>query len=60
MTRRYRPRDSSMKSSAGPGPRLETGMLQTALCYLEAVRSKVPEVLQTEKTTSECMEAPEP
>ena len=42
--------------------RTSTGVLQTALCYLEAVRSKVPELLRTEKTrpTTECTEAPEP
>ncbi|TBU33809.1 hypothetical protein BD311DRAFT_651534 [Dichomitus squalens] len=30
--------------------RTSTGVLQTALCYLEAVRSKVPELLRKEKT----------
>ncbi|KAI1794070.1 hypothetical protein LXA43DRAFT_997531 [Ganoderma leucocontextum] len=38
-------------------------MLQTALCYLEAVRSKVPELHRdSEKTRpmSECQEAPGP
>ena len=45
--------------------RTSTGVLQTALCYLEAVRSKVPELLRKEKArpTSECAafeEAPEP
>ena len=42
--------------------RTSTGVLQTALCYLEAVRSKVPELLRTERTrpTTESTEAPEP
>lgn len=42
--------------------RTSTGVLQTALCYLEAVRSKVPELLRTERTrpTTERTEAPEP
>ncbi|TBU36729.1 hypothetical protein BD309DRAFT_995475 [Dichomitus squalens] len=45
--------------------RTSTGVLQTALCYLEAVRSKVPELLRKEKTrpTSESAtfgEPPEP
>ncbi|OSD06879.1 hypothetical protein PYCCODRAFT_1431072 [Trametes coccinea BRFM310] len=30
--------------------RTSTGVLQTALCYLEAVRSRVPELLRKEKT----------
>ena len=44
--------------------RTSTGVLQTALCYLEAVRSKVPELLRAEKAcpTSDCTwrQAPEP
>ncbi|KAH9931090.1 uncharacterized protein BXZ73DRAFT_90175 [Epithele typhae] len=30
--------------------RTSTGVLQTALCYLEAVRAKIPEILRAEKT----------
>lgn len=33
--------------------RTSTGVLQTALCYLEAIRSKVPEILQKEKSKAE-------
>ncbi|KAK7687052.1 hypothetical protein QCA50_009552 [Cerrena zonata] len=33
--------------------RTSTGVLQTALCYLEAIRSKVPEVLHKENSKTE-------
>ncbi|OBZ68311.1 hypothetical protein A0H81_11726 [Grifola frondosa] len=39
--------------------RTSTGVLQTALCYLEAVRGKIPELIRKEKTTpttSDCVQ----
>ncbi|TFK93774.1 hypothetical protein K466DRAFT_477987 [Polyporus arcularius HHB13444] len=40
--------------------RTSTGVLQTALCYLEAVRSKVPELLRSEKACPSAERLPEP
>ncbi|KAI0706833.1 hypothetical protein C8T65DRAFT_740536 [Cerioporus squamosus] len=39
--------------------RTSTGVLQTALCYLEAVRSKVPELLRSEKACPAAERPPE-
>ncbi len=39
--------------------RTSTGVLQTALCYLEAVRSKVPELLRMEKARPTSESIPE-
>ncbi|KAI0775725.1 hypothetical protein BD413DRAFT_602911 [Trametes elegans] len=40
--------------------RTSTGVLQTALCYLEAVRSKVPDLLRKEKARPTSEVCPEP
>ncbi|RPD74318.1 hypothetical protein L226DRAFT_546193 [Lentinus tigrinus ALCF2SS1-7] len=40
--------------------RTSTGVLQTALCYLEAVRSKIPDILRSEKADRRPEPAPEP
>ncbi|CAL1707624.1 unnamed protein product [Somion occarium] len=36
--------------------RTSTGVLQTALCYLEAIRGKVPEILRKEKSKADSTE----
>ena len=40
--------------------RTSTGVLQTALCYLEAVRSKVPDLLRSEKACPTAQRCPDP